>query len=143
MVGKQRNTEPDMTTIYRAANSTDLFVGAHCAATEEEAISYTDNPGFGGTTVFTVEVENVLRCDDIDELADAMVAMGHDDSHTYDGWADEWRGRGLCEVFQAIENNGWIADALNNSEYEWVRFDEPSVGDENEMSTTYRYLGAK
>lgn len=125
-----------MTTIYRAANSTELFVGAHFAATSGEAEAYTDNPGFGGEVVFSVEVSasEVLRCDDIDELADALVELGLDVD------ADGWRDRGLHEVFAVVEHERAVRNALNASKYSWLRFDEPSI-DKDEMSTTYRYLG--
>jgi len=124
-----------MATIYRAADSTELFVGAHFAATREEAEAYTNNPGFGGDVVFSVEAENVLRCDDISELAEALAELGLDVD------ADGWRDRGLYEVFSVVEHERAVRNALNASGYNWLRFDEPSIANENEMSTTYRYIG--
>lgn len=146
-----------MTTIYRAAEDTELFVGAHFAHTREEAESYTNNPGFGGPVVWEMVVNgSILRVDGLRELAKAAIDLGveppayesYNDygevTYTPGNWGtlyDAWMDQGFDQEFKAIEGDGALLDALNASEYEWVSFDEPAIGDESRVSTTYRYLG--
>jgi len=146
-----------MTTIYRAADSTELFIGAHFAETREEALAYTDNPGFGGDSVFEITISgDVLYIDSVREMAQWAVGAGVEppcyEFENYDGdfeespgdWStlhQEWMSGCLDQVFKVIENDDRVLDALNNSAYAWVSFEEPTIGDESGISRTFRYLG--
>ena len=144
-----------MTTIYRAAESTELFAGAHFAATREEAEAYTTNPGFGGPDVFSVELcGEVAVASDLEELAELLVELGVEpparwvenwdgdcvrvDGDTND-MVDAWRVSGHDYVFHVIENTDALA-TLTAAGYNWIQFNEPSL-DGRSMSTTFRYLG--
>jgi len=133
-----------MTTIYRAANTADPHTGTHWTSCPDEAAEYTRNPGFGGSTVWSMELAgDVVRCDDTVELAEVMMANGFSMDHPYiDGMelnareiATEWAACGHDQVFHVLENT----DALDYIEGDWIRFNEPSIAGSH-MSATYRKL---
>jgi hypothetical protein len=70
------------TTLWRAAS--DDYVSDSCsfAETREAAELYLDNPGFGGSTLYTAEVEIAeyldLTGDDAMELLQATLGSDHD-----------------------------------------------------------------
>lgn len=68
--------------LYRAANTTVTAPRACFAERLEDAVAYTDNPGFGGCKVFSAEVavseDRVLRVDGFEALAEALVRLGFD-----------------------------------------------------------------
>lgn len=98
-------------------------------------MSYTDNPGFGGPTIFryTVTPRAVLDVSDAErpfrEVADAL------------GWSsetvEEWHGAGLSEIHQLLTWRPLVGEALAEAGYDWIAFRD----DFPENAITWWYLG--
>lgn len=117
--------------IYRASTENDISQNQSATASLECALAYTDNPGFGGPTVWAFEVEpqNVLDLTGMSpERALRRLARltGLD--------VDE---RGYGYVHTPFDLNYNLTDALAALGYDWVCYDDSYP----EGCVTWRYLG--
>lgn len=144
--------------LYRAASRATIAPatfgrGACFAAAREDAESYLDNPGFGGSALFAfeVEAEYVLHLNNphafetlAEALWDELVEAGlADDCEEPLDLAGQWACRGLCTVFDLLENTSGLEEIIADA-YDWVVYVEPPVGDRRpheEYCTTWRYYG--
>lgn len=127
------------TTLYRAADDDYLSRGYSLTADREVAETYTDNPGFGGSTIWTCEAADDAAILDmrgldgerqIEALEEAL--EGHDDAAALARVCDERYP--LCETIHA-GRAVYLLDALAER-YDWILLDESYP----EQTTTWLYL---
>lgn len=123
--------------LYRAtADQTDaetIPAGTCWTPEEETAEAYTDNPGFGGEHIVSIEVDmdgaRVLdvRGRNARDLSALASALGME--------ASDWRDDGLDSVFAVLENRRKVAAAVAELA-DWIIYSD----DFPENATTYRKL---
>jgi hypothetical protein len=110
--------------LWRAAN--DDHIGDSCsfAETREAAEAYLDNPGFGGDTLFTADVEvgDYLDLTGDDAVEQLQAALGSD---------HDFGAIGIDELVPRI------ADRLCEAGVQWVRVCESFPAE----TTTWIYVG--
>jgi hypothetical protein len=139
--------------LYRATTDPVARQGAHFTEHLEDAIAYTDNPGFGGPAVYSYRVSprNALEVDDLEDLAGAYLDLLDEDQKwdwdyklgeppTAYGIFDYWKTAGYTRVFHVLES--WdrgvpdVEDTLKDK-YDWISYpDDFPAG-----STTWKYIG--
>jgi len=139
--------------LYRATTDSIARQGAHFTEHLEDAVAYTDNPGFGGSTVYSYRVSprNALEVGDREDLAEAYLDLLDDDQKwewdyklgeppTAHLLARFWQGSGLIFVFHVLEHlERGVPDVeeVLADKYDWISYpDDFPAG-----STTWKYLG--
>ena len=148
------------TRLYRATSSPAVWHGGHLTERREDAVAYTDNPGFGGARVYAYDVDPSHALDarrGLRPLAAAWLAavsaMDEDDrdraTRGYEPEDDEatgltardvvaaWRRDGYEHVFQVLERVRGVEDALIGHGHKWIKFED----DFPEGSVTWKHLG--
>lgn len=139
--------------LYRATTDPIARQGAHFTEHLDDAIAYTDNPGFGGPAVYSYRVSprKALEVGDLEDLAEAYLDLLDDDQKwdwdiklgeppTAYGIFDYWKATGYTRVFHVLE--GWergvpdVEEVLGDK-YDWISFPDDFPAD----STTWKYLG--
>lgn len=126
--------------LYRATNdrsdAENVPINSCWSPELSTAESYTDNPGFGGRHIVSVEIDPaVVAVADWTDAAGGTRAMIRDlmgDTDEAEEMIGEWAG---YEVFQAIENSATLR-RLAAEQYDWVSYtDDYPAG-----ATTYRRM---
>jgi GNAT superfamily N-acetyltransferase len=149
---RSKLSESDM-VLYRATTDPIARQGAHFTEYLEDAVAYTDNPGFGGPDVYSyrVSLRKALEVDNLEDLAEAYLDLLDDDQKwdwdfklgeppTAYGIFDYWKATGYTHVFHVLE--GWergvpVVEEVLGDKYDWISFpDDFPAG-----STTWKYLG--
>jgi len=119
-----------MTTLYRAAD--DDYIGCDCtafAADRETAEVYLDNPGYGGSSLWTVtvDVEDSALLDLTDE-SDPVTLLCDEYGLSHPGaiGVDEW-----------IPQSVAVTDALREAGIDWVLVPESYPAD----TVTWLWVG--
>lgn len=126
--------------LYRATNrkadAKKVPVDSCWTPEKNTAIAYTDNPGFGGRHIVSIEIaESDLEIADWTDELGGLRAMVRDllgESAYADEVLGDWSG--YC-VFHVLENNAVIRD-LAREKYDWVVYTD----DYPEGATTYRKM---
>jgi len=138
-------------TLYRATDRIDSYGSGACfAADEDVAEEYLDNPGFGGSTLLSIEVP--VDPDRVLSLVDGRrngVPYGH---QARSAWSNLAEALGLDaddeDVVHALREEGahYIhgiidsprrRDELHEAGYDWVVYEDSFP----ESAVTWAYLG--
>ena len=105
-----------MTTIYRAAEHCDARVGFSFAESREVAEAYLTNPGFGGATLYSVDVDldGVL---DLTDESDEWQALS-------DACGIEISPDNYQHFAAVLPTSDDVCEALAAAGYHWVRFND-------------------
>lgn len=124
-------------TLFRATSNTSdaetIPSGSCWSPDRETAEAYTDNQGFGGSEIVSVDLDlSGVRVLDVRgrsarDLAPLARALDLD--------AQDWRDDGLDSVFSVIENRRSVREAINEMA-DWIIYSD----DYPENATTYRKL---
>lgn len=126
--------------LYRATNNKSdakkVPAGSCWSPELSTAEAYTDNPGFGGRHIVSIEIDPTKQAvADWTDAAGGTRAMICDlvgETEEAEDMIGTWAG---YEVFQAIENNATLR-RLAAEQYDWVSYtDDYPVG-----ATTYRKM---
>lgn len=101
-----------MTTLYRAADSDYIDTGYSFAETRETAEQYLDNPGFGGRSIWTCDIE-----DDALDLRGMTTAAAAEQLGLSDPGAigvDEWLPR-TEDALAAVRDAGYLWALVSES----------------------------
>jgi hypothetical protein len=132
-----------MVTLYRAASRPLARKGTHFSPSQDVAIAYQNNPGFGGSSLYRYEVSDDYHLD----LYKTATRRGNPEALRFlaetlfeplkvDAQLRDWKDAGYQFVFQVLENERSIARRLAE-DYDWVSYlDDFPAGAE-----TWRYLG--
>lgn len=139
-------------TVYRAASRTVILPatfgrGACFSETLRDAESYMDNQGFGGAVLAAYSAETTYRLECTGRGRAALVALADGlELDDVDATVEGWQDRGIYEVFQALENVRGLEEKAAEM-YDWIVYDEPTVGSAADCSTrtcrTWRYYGPR
>lgn len=131
-----------MKTLYRAADQSTARQGACFTSSQADAEAYLDNPGFGGATLYSVEIDPRFRLEclgrrnGLQELAEDLFETLGGDHESADDLRQSWVDAGLTRVFQVIENRPAVKRAVAAS-YDWLVYED----DYPEGCETWMYLG--
>ncbi|MCL5942742.1 MAG: hypothetical protein M1325_04370 [Actinobacteria bacterium] len=123
--------------LYRAtdADETGLHWGQSWTPEKETAQAYTDNPGFGGPHIRSLDVDTTnsldLRSADGVDFKRLAEALGYEDA---DETAREWRSSSWRYPW---EESATIQRQLRESGYDWIVY----LDDYPDGATTYMYIG--
>lgn len=125
--------------LYRAADDPKTFSGAHFAQDLETALAYTDDPGFGGPSVFRYSIdvtsEKVAKALGRKQLEELAELAGYEDSVEE---AQIWRDAGFDRVFHVLENRPAVQRRLSARGFLWIVY----LDDFPEGAVTWKYIGS-
>jgi len=127
------------TELYRAADGAEARPGCHFAARRSDALAYTDNPGFGGASVWVYApdmaaplVLSQSSARDLAHLARVYAAIvGREAGECSQDWTDS----GYDSVFCVIENAPGVLAALS-ARHDWISY----LDDYPANAQAWRYL---
>jgi hypothetical protein len=116
--------------LYRASEDAEtVSEGSSWTKDYDGALAYTDNPGYGGSKIWKIDVpeENIL---DITEgqrnsyklLAEAYLDYEGGDYTKVHELADEWDGYGYSHIYDLLERNPEVAEQLVENGHDWVTY---------------------
>lgn len=107
--------------LWRASDNDDVFIGMSLAEDWETAKLYTDNPGFGGDTIYftNINLDNaeILELNDWQDLANIL---NLDDDEAYN-LSFKVPGHNIAAAIPEI--NG-LSEKISSLGYDWVKVAE-------------------